>query len=775
MTQENKQKNDEIDVRRVLAIALNHWYWFVIGVVVALGLGTWYILTTTPKYTTEGAIMLRKSVDLPDDFEGTLGMGLLGLTSNSDASEAMVILSSRDLMYQALDALNLWDEYRVKDGLRWKCEYPAHTFTVEPVELTKEAQQKGGYEVTIAIKKDGYKVKVKQRFRSSSVFVKDLSEPVLTCVGTLRITQNYSPKEEKWTKFRYIYEPKFVLVDVYRSKVTASLSKNKKVSNVVELSMTSDVPQRDRDLLTKMIELYNMSVVVDKNTIATNTEAFIKERLAVIENELSEAENAVAEYKKQHNIADLEEEAKIFLRANSDEQKELADVETQLNLVNYIETFLNDDTKRFSLIPANIGITDQSLTSYIGEYNKMLLQRMRILRTATDDNPVVEQLNGQLLSMRENIIASIASVRESLSITKQGLDRRDSQFNARIKSVPTQERQYLQVKRQQELKEAVYLFLYQKREENALMLASTATPAKVVDAPKVDTATGSPRPKSVLFLCILLGLLVPAGLLFLWTLFYSKISDVKEFEAMVEAPCVGHIVENSRGKHIAISEGESSVSAEQFRLLRTNLRFMLPAEVKNPVVMVTSCISGEGKSYVATNTALSLAILGKKVVLVGLDIRKPMLATYFNLPNKGCLTSYLSDDDFTVDDTIQPSGEHSNLDIIPCGAIPPNPSELLQNGRLDVLFAELRKRYDYIIVDTAPVALVSDTFLLSRIADMTLFVSRAHRTPREMVEFINQTVEQKHLTNVACVLNGVKQSGSGYGYGYGYGYGTTKS
>ena len=247
----------------------------------------------------------------------------------------------------------------------------------------------------------------------------------------------------------------------------------------------------------------------------------------------------------------------------------------------------------------------------------------------------------------------------------------------------------------------------------------------------------------------------------------NKIRDPKEFERQLKAPFLGQIVANSRGKHIAIHEGEATVSAELFRLLRTNLKFVIPSDVKSPVVLISSCINGEGKSYVATNVALSLAILGKRVALVGLDIRKPMLAHYFSLPKQGCLTSYLAEDGYTVDDVIVPSGEHKNLDIIPCGVIPPNPSELLQSERLDQLFASLRERYDYIIVDTAPCALVSDTFLLDRIADMTLFVSRANYTPTEMIDYINQLAEQKRMKNLCCVLNGVKNTNAGYGYGYG--------
>jgi capsular exopolysaccharide synthesis family protein len=301
------------------------------------------------------------------------------------------------------------------------------------------------------------------------------------------------------------------------------------------------------------------------------------------------------------------------------------------------------------------------------------------------------------------------------------------------------------------------------------MLAATSIPAKMLNAPQRDVLSGKPKLRNLIALCLMLGVLFPAGLLYLLMIFNDKIDDKKEYEQRLKVPVLGALVENSRNAHIAIHEGESTVSAELFRLIRTNLRYVIPAETKSPVILVTSCINGEGKSYVSTNTALSLAILGKKVVLVGLDIRKPMLSVYFNLKTKGHLTDYLAEPDMEVDDIILPSGEHKNLDLIPCGTIPPNPSELLQNGRLDGLFAELRKRYEYIIVDTAPVEMVSDTFLLDRLADMTIFVCRYKYTPSEMIDRINQLVEQKRMHNVAGVLNGVKGLKAGYGYGYGYG------
>ena len=771
MTQET---NNEIDVRRIVSICLQHWYWFVIGVVMFAGLGVWYFLRTTPKYQTQSTIMLRQKNDLQGlGIGGNAAMDLLGVSMNGAAADEVEVLTSRDLMYQALDALDLWQACSFKDGMRWKGEFLPRTFSVDTVALTKKARQHGFRVKITPVRKGGYKLAVKVgRFRRSTTKVADLTKPVETCAGTIRVVQHRAWSEDASAYNVVYYGDKGGLVDAYQRNVKVAL--RKKESNLIDLTTNSNIPRRDEALLAKLIELYNLNTVVDKNIMATNTAAFIDERLAIITEELSHAEDAVADYKSQNKLTDLSEEAKLFLQVNAEEQKELARVETQLNLVDYVDEFLRDETKRYSLLPANLGIEDNSLTSFISEYNTVLLQRMRVLRTATDENPVVEQMNDQLQSMRQNIIASIASVRESLTITRDGLLARGAEFSSRIQTVPEQERQYVQIKRHQVLIEEIYLYLYQKREENALMLAATSTPVRVVDKPKVNTLSGKPKPKMLAMLCLFFGLAVPACLLYLKMLFDDKFEDVKDYERCVNAPLAGRIVENSRQLRIAIREGENTVSAELFRQLRTNLRFMLSADMKHPVILVTSCINGEGKSYVATNLALSLAILGKKVALVGLDIRKPMLARIFSLQDKGCLTSYLSDASYSVDDTIQHAVEHKNLDVIPCGVVPPNPNELLQDARLDELFAALRERYDYIIVDTAPMAMVSDTYLLDRIADMTLFVSRANYTPREMKDFINETVASKKMKNVACVFNGVKTTRAGYGYGYGYGYGTSK-
>ena len=751
---------NEIDVRKIMRVVLEHWWWFAIGVVFFVLLGVCYFLRKSPTWNTDAAIMLRQKDGFGEDMAS---LSMLGLTGNQAAEDEVVVLASRGLLYQAIDALDLWDAHAKKGGLRWEGEFRNPALTINYIELTERAGKRP-FSITVKPTSNGYKIKTKCGFfHRSTTRVADLNAPIETGVGTITIHANRPLSRD--TVYRITHMRRELVVAAYREAI--NVSQHKKESNIIKLSTRSFMPERDKALLGQMIEQYNINAVVDKNMIATNTAAFIEERLAIITRELTEAENAVADYKESNNIADIHAQSQLFLAASSAEQRAMAEIETQLSLVEYIDEFLRDETKRNSLIPSNIGVTDASLSSGLSEYNALLLQRMRILRTATDDNPVISQMNDQLAIMRQNIIATIGSVRESLKIRQRSLMTQDSKYNRQIKDAPEQEREYIRVVRQQQLRERLYAYLYEKREENALMLAATTMPAKILDVPQRDVKSQSPKLPKLLLICFLLGLLVPAGILYLYVLLNDKIDDAKEFERRVKAPLLGQLVQNSRNAHIAIHEGESTVSAELFRLIRTNLRYVIPAETKSPVILVTSCINGDGKSYVSTNTALSLAILGKKVVLVGLDIRKPMLATYFGLRDKGHLTDYLAEPEIAIDDIIVPSGEHPNLDIIPCGTVPPNPAELLQTERIDELFTELRKRYDYIIVDTAPVALVSDTYLLDRIADVTVFVCRYKYTPSEMIDYINHVIDQKRMHNVTCVLNGVKGLRAGYGYGYG--------
>ena len=759
------QKEQEIDIRAWIIRILKNWYWFVLSCAVFGAIGLYTYFSTTKKFVVDASIMLRSDDEALPKFE--LVTSMMGMGGTKSTEDEVELLTSRDILGPVVKELDLQTEYRKYDALKWVGQYPSHDLTVvyPPIYLDTVTR---GINIDVKVRKNDYVVKVKYgRWTRSRHKVKDLTTPFETCIGMLSFAINNPEEVEVGDKYHMHTLPMLPLIGSYKKNIIAALVR--KESNIITISTTTDMPTRGRDFIRKQIEYYNMDAVLDKNIMASNTAAFIEERLRLIEQELAVAEKDVAQYKQRYDIVDLESEAILALQEGAEYKKQVAEIETQLNLVGYIAEYVSDETKKNNLIPANIGVEDIALISLISEYNQLMLDRMRVRRTASDSNPVLNQMETQLTAMRENIITTISSLTSTLTIAKQDIERRQGTINTQRNNLPDQEQEFIEVMRNKVLKEELYLFLYKQREENALTLASTVTPAKVVNTPQMNPTPVAPRLSIIGLFCLILGVMFPLAVMIMYDIMNNRISDeARELERRLKIPLGGSLVKNHHGGHIAVREGENSVSAELFRTLRTNLRFMQPKDVKCPVLLVTSSVNGEGKSYVATNLAISLTLLGKRVALVGLDIRKPTLAAYMNLPSQGCLTSYIAEDAYTMEDLIVPSGI-ANLDVLPSGVVPPNPSELLQSEKLDQLFVELRQNYDYVIVDSAPVALVGDSYLLHRLVDMTIFVTRANYTAYDLIEFINQTHMQQRLPKMVAVLNGVDAKKIGYGYGYGYG------
>ena len=762
------QKEQEIDIRAWIIRILKNWYWFVLSCAVFGAVGLYTYFSTTKKYVVDASIMLRSDDEALPKFE--LVTSMMGMGGTKSTEDEVELLTSRDILGPVVKELDLQTEYRKYDALKWVGQYPTHDLTVvyPPVYLDTVTR---GVNIDVKVRKNDYVVKVKYgRWTRSRHKVKDLTTPFETCIGMLSFAINNPEEVEVGDQYHMRTLPMLPLIGSYKKNIIAAPVR--KESNIITISTTTDMPTRGRDFIRKQIEYYNMDAVLDKNIMASNTAAFIEERLRLIEQELAVAEKDVAQYKQRYDIVDLESEAILALQEGAEYKKQVAEIETQLNLVGYIAEYVSDETKKNNLIPANIGVEDIALISLISEYNQLMLDRMRVRRTASDSNPVLNQMESQLTAMRENIITTISSLTSTLTIAKQDIERRQGTINTQRNNLPDQEQEFIEVMRNKVLKEELYLFLYKQREENALTLASTVTPAKVVNTPQMNPTPVAPRLSIIGLFCLILGVMLPLAVMIMYDIMNNRISDeARELERRLKIPLGGSLVKNHHGGHIAVREGENSVSAELFRTLRTNLRFMQPKDVKCPVLLVTSSVNGEGKSYVATNLAISLTLLGKRVALVGLDIRKPMLSTYMNLPSQGCLTSYVAEDAYTMEDLIVPSGI-ANLDVLPSGVVPPNPSELLQSEKLDQLFVELRQNYDYVIVDSAPVALVGDSYLLHRLVDMTIFVTRANYTAYDLIDFINQTHMQQRLPKMVAVLNGVDAKKIGYGYGYGYGNST---
>ena len=776
-----QNQSQGIDIRAWITRLLKNWYWFVASCAVFMVIGLYVFFSTPNEFEVKAEIMLRDE-DNGSAFMQTEMLSMMGMGGLKLVDDEIAILTSRDIVANVISDLNLQFDYRKKDFLKWRGQYPASDLSVACSPLYLDTLTRP-VSIEVKVRDDNYVVKVKYGKRQSSKHVvSNLSESIETCAGILSLDINNPKAVEIGNQYRIKIYPLTTAVNIYRNKVHVSAAK--KDSKIIQISSITDIPSRAKNYIGRLVELYNYDAIVDKNMMANNTADFINERLRMIEGDLVQAEERAAQYQAKYGILDPEVEAELFLTENMEYRKQLAEIETQLNWINFLCDFMKEDANKdyllpttftslstkyqhngSTVIPSGMAGTDMALMAAIEEYNSLMLKRMRLERTLKAENPLRDQMDEQLVVLRANIIGSVENLQKALLISKQDYEKHFELASKKRSDMPDQVRNYEKMLREKEFLEKMYLFICQQREENAMLMAAAVVPAKIVTKPQSDYNIIRPHLKMILLLCMMLGLVFPVGMMIVHDMLNNRIShDAKELEKRIKIPFAGVLVKNHRGEHIAVREGENSVSAELFRTLRTNMSFMQPSTAKTPIVLVTSSINGEGKSYVATNLAISMTLLGKKVALVGLDIRKPMLASYLDLPTNGSLTSYLADSAYDIDDIIV-STNITRLDVIPAGIIPPNPSELLQSNRLDELFVELRNRYDYIVVDSAPVAMVSDTFLLSRLVDMTVYVTRANYTTFELVDFLNQTHEQQRLPKMVAVLNSVDAKKIGYGYG----------
>ena len=572
-----------------------------------------------------------------------------------------------------------------------------------------------------------------------------------------------------------------------------SIAPTSKTTSVAVISLKNSSLQRGQDFINQLLEMYNRNTNNDKNEIAQKTAEFIDERIGIISKELGSTEANLESFKRDAGITDLTSEAQIALAGNAEYEKKSVENRTQISLVNDLRKYLRGN--EYEVLPSNVGLQDAALIGAIERYNEMLVERKRLLRTSTENNPTIVNLDTSIRAMKANVQATLEGTLQGLMITKESLDREASRYSRRISNAPGQERAYVSIARQQEIKAGLYLMLLQKREENAIALAATANNAKIIDEAIADDTPVSPKGKMIYLIALVLGIGIPVGIIYLIELTKFKIEGRADVEKLTSVPVVGDIPltdeKNDKNGSIAVFENKNNLMSETFRNIRTNLQFMLDNDQK--VILVTSTVSGEGKSFVSSNLAISLSLLGKKVVIVGLDIRKPGLNKVFQLSNKERgITQYLSNPETDLMELVQPSDVNKNLFILPGGTVPPNPTELLARNGLDRAIETLKKHFDYVILDTAPIGMVTDTLLIGRVADLSVYVCRADYTHKAEYTLINELSFEKKLPNLCTVINGVdlkkrkygyyygygkygKHYGYGKRYGYGYGYGQTKS
>lgn len=579
----------------------------------------------------------------------------------------------------------------------------------------------------------------------------------------------------------------------YRSAL--SIEPTSKTTSVVTVSIKNTNKKRGEDFINKLVEIYNKNANNDKNEVAQNTARFIDERISVINQELGTTEQELESFKREAGLTDLSSDAQLAVSEQSAYEKLCVENGTQLNLVQYLSEYIQKPENATATLPANVGLNDETLSDLIAQYNALILERNRLLRTSSETNPVVRRLESNIQDMRAGILTTIASVRKGLLITKADLDRQAGKYAGRISNAPAQERRFVSIQRQQEIKAGLYLMLLQKREENNIALAATANNAKIIDDALADDFPISPNKKIIYMAAFVLGLGIPVAIIYILNLLSYRIEGRADVERLTNVSIIGDVpLNDSEDKHaIAVRENDNDIMAETFRSLRTNLLFML-GDPDRKVILVTSTMSGEGKTFIASNLAVSLALLGKKVIIVGLDIRKPGLNKVFRIHHKEKgITGFLSAPQSTdLRSMILPSEVSDNLHVLPGGAIPPNPTELLARKSLDDAIELLKKDYDYVVLDTAPIGMVTDTQLIARVADISVYVCRADYTHKNDYQLINELYANKRLPGLCTVINGLDMKkkkygyyygygkygryygyGKKYGYGYGYGYGDT--
>lgn len=575
-------------------------------------------------------------------------------------------------------------------------------------------------------------------------------------------------RPESVTKERHItafINRPFSVAKGYASSL--SIAPTSKTTSVVVISLKNTNPRRGRDFINKLLEMYNINANNDKNEVAQKTAEFIDARIGIISKELGSTEQDLENFKRTAGITDLSSEAQIALTGNAEYEKKRVENQTQINLIVDLQKYLQGS--EYEVLPANVGLQDGGLVGAISRYNEILIERNRLLRTSTESNPAIVNLNTSIRAMRSNVQATLDATLKGLQITKADLDREASRYSRRISDAPTQERQFVSIARQQEIKAGLYLMLLQKREENAITLAATANNAQIIDAAIADDNPVSPKRMMVYLVALFFGMGIPVGIIYLIGLTKFKIEGRADIEKLTSLPVVGDIpLADEKSGSIAVFENKNNLMSETFRNVRTNLQFML--ENGKNVILVTSTISGEGKSFVSSNLAISLSLLGKKVVIVGLDIRKPGLNKVFNIPQKDHgITQFLTNPSMNLMDLVQPSDINRNLFILPGGAVPPNPTELLARDGLEKAIETLKTNFDYVILDTAPVGMVTDTLLIGRTADLSVYVCRADYTRKAEFTLVNELSENKKLPNLCVAINGLDLQKKKYGYYYGYG------
>lgn len=781
------EETSGFDYKTFLVKLLMYWPWITGCVLAALVGAFFYLKTQTPLYTVSSSVLIKNENSKPGNSGASLADLGFVTSSTQNFDNELEILRSRTLLKKVVTDLDLYISYTLPGTFR-----PTELYKQSPVKVwvtPEEADRLGSAKVDLHFKQNQlYEVTITHNAQEWKKVIEKLPAVFSTPAGVFTFSADslqpasHVPELIEAT----ITSPNWIAAS-FRGRLNVAATN--KTTTIAQLTLTDSQVARGTDFLNKLVELYNEEGNNDKNEVAAKTAEFIDERINIINHELGTTESELASFKQRAGVVDIANDATQAAGEQANYERAYAENEVQLSLMNHLKNHILSTENQYEVIPANIGLTNGDLNTVVERYNEMLIERKRLLRTSHEDNPAVQSLNASIEVMRNSVMAAIQTAEKGLQINRQALKTQTRKFAGKVSDAPVQEKEYLSMSRQQEIQANLYLMLLQKREENNITLASTANNARVIDEPLAGGQV-SPQSSQIYMMALVLGLGFPVGILFLWGLLQFKIKTRADVERITRLPIIGDIplTEEAKDNAIVVRENRNELMEEIFRSVRTNVQYMLSEGQE--VILFTSTTSGEGKSFSAGNLACSFAFMGKKIVIVGLDIRKPGLNKVFQLSHKGVgISQYLADPGHTdLLSLCQKSTVSDNLYILPGGSIPPNPTELVARKALDQAINILKEHFDYIILDTAPIGMVTDTQLIARIADLSVYVCRSGYTAKSEFKLINALKEEGKLPHPCILLNGIdmnqRENGSYYGYGkygkygkygygkkYGYGYG----
>ena len=784
----NELDEEKVDYQELLFRYIIHWPWFVVSVLACL-IGAWvYLHFQTPVYQVSASIMIK------DDKKGggggstsdleNLGIGGM-ITSTQSIDNEIEVLRSKTILKEVVNNLELYITYYDED------EFPKkELYKTSPIIVNLTAQEADNLPGVAMIdmkltQEGGLDVNLKVGLNEYNKHFDKLPAVLPTDVGTFGFALKDSLSNGKiegqnvTRNISAIVSQPFGVAKGYQWAL--SIVPTSKATSVAVVSLMNTNIQRAQDFINKLMEMYNRNTNNDKNEVAEKTREFINERIQIIDEELGSTEDKLEAFKRNAGLTDISSDAQLAVSGNAEYEKKRVENGTQINLVRDLAKYINNPSNEYEVLPSNIGLTDNGLATQLERYNELVIERKRLLRTSTESNPMIVNLDTSIRAMKSNVQAAINGTLQGLLIVKADLDREASRFSRRISDAPGQERQYVSIARQQEIKAGLYLMLLQKREENELSQAFTAYNTRIITKPGGSMIPTAPVKKNILLVAFALGMLIPVVIIFMKENMNTVVRGRKDLENLT-IPFVGEIPLDFRKKKkfsrqtqekecaVVVKEKSRNVINEAFRVVRTNLEFMQNKGSESHVIMITSANPGSGKTFISFNLATSLGIKGKRIIAIDLDLRKASLSQYAGRPKKG-ISDYLAGDVKDIKDVIvKPSGD-AKIDLIPVGTVPPNPTELLFSERPEQLITDLRAEYDYIFIDCPPVEIVADAAIINKLVDMTLFIVRAGLRDRSMLPEIEKFYADKTYKNMSVILNGTDGGSGRYGYKYGYKYG----